>query len=102
VKRAGFVLSIRPERVEDYVKAHANVWPEMRAAIRDAGIGNYSIFLRDNEAFGYLEAEDVDQAFARLTATDVNRRWQDAMADLLDARVAERGPTLLDEIFRLD
>jgi len=32
----------------------------------------------------------------------VNQRWQDAMAELLDARVADAGPTLLQQIFRLD
>ena len=100
--RGAFVLRIKPERVDDYVAAHAAVWPEMRAAISDAGIRNYSIFLYENLAFGYLEADDLDAAYAAIAATDVNRRWQDAMADLLEQRVDDAGPVSLPEIFRLD
>ena len=100
--RGAFVLRIKPERVNDYVAAHAAVWPEMRAAISDAGIRNYSIFLHENLAFGYLEADDLDASYAALAATEVNARWQDAMADLLERRVGEAGPASLPEIFRLD
>jgi L-rhamnose mutarotase len=32
----------------------------------------------------------------------VNARWQDAMAEFLDARVQDEGPRLLPQIFRLD
>jgi hypothetical protein len=32
----------------------------------------------------------------------VNARWQDAMAEFLDERVAGEGPAALPEIFRLD
>jgi L-rhamnose mutarotase len=100
--RAAFVLRIRPDRVDDYVRAHADVWPELRKAITAAGIHNYSIFLHENLAFGYLESDDLDAAWEYLAAQDVNTRWQEAMAELLEARVAEAGPTLLPEIFRLD
>jgi L-rhamnose mutarotase len=100
--RAAFVLQIKPEQVSEYVEAHTAVWPEMRAAITDSGIRNYSIFLDGNRAFGYFEADDIERSLATLGATDVNARWQDAMKELLEQRVADDGPTLLPEIFRLD
>ncbi|HYN96393.1 MAG TPA: L-rhamnose mutarotase [Pilimelia sp.] len=100
--RAAFILTIKPDRVDEYVTAHAEVWPEMRAAISASGIRNYSIFLHGNQAFGYLESDDFDASYAYLAAQDVNQRWQDAMADLLEGRVADEGPTALPEIFRLD
>jgi L-rhamnose mutarotase len=102
VARAAFVLHIRPDRVDDYVAAHAEVWPEMRRAISDAGIRNYSIYLNGTRAFGYFEADDPDDSLTRLGHTAVNGRWQDAMAGLLEARVEDDGPGLLPEIFRLD
>jgi L-rhamnose mutarotase len=100
--RSAFVLTIKPDRVEEYVAAHADVWPEMRAALTASGIHNYSIFLHGNLAFGYLESDDFDHAYAHLAGQPVNQRWQDAMADLLDVRVADAGPAPLPEIFRLD
>lgn len=100
--RAAFVLHIRPDRLDDYVREHAAVWPDMLAAIREAGIRNYSIYLAGTQAFGYFEADDPEASLEELGRTEVNLRWQDAMADLLEARVQDAGPGLLPEIFRLD
>ncbi len=100
--RAAFVLHIQPDRVDEYVRAHAAVWPDLREAISEAGIRNYSIYLAGTQAFGYFEADDPEASLAALGQTDVNARWQDAMAELLDDRVAGTGPGLLPEVFRLD
>jgi L-rhamnose mutarotase len=102
MQRAAFVLRIKPGRVHEYVEAHRAVWPELLDAISASGIGNYTIFLHEASAFGYLESEDLDASWSYPAAQDVNRRWQNAMADLLDARVGDEGPAMLDEIFRLD
>jgi len=101
-ERSAFVLRVRPDRIDEYVEAHRNVWPEMLAALREAGIGNYTIFRHGNEVFGYLESDDLAAAAAYLEAQEVNARWQDAMADLLEERVPDAGPPALEEIFRLD
>jgi L-rhamnose mutarotase len=101
-ERSAFVLQVRPDRIDEYVRAHANVWPEMLDALRAAGIRNYSIFRRGNDVFGYFEADDVDAALAYMEAQEVNARWQDTMAELLEERVPDAGPPTLEEIFRLD
>ena len=101
-ERSAFVLRIRPDRVDDYVEAHRDVWPEMLDALRRAGIRNYSIFRAGNEVFGYFEADDLASVARYLDAQDVNSRWQDHMAELLEERVPDAGPPSLEEIFRLD
>jgi L-rhamnose mutarotase len=101
-ERSAFVLRVKPDRIDDYVEAHRNVWPEMLAALRDAGIRNYTIFRSGNEVFGYFESDDLAAAAAHLEAQEVSTRWQDAMADLLEERVPDAGPPPLEEIFRLD
>lgn len=101
-QRSAFVLRVRPDKIAEYVEAHRNVWPEMLAALRDAGIRNYTIFRNGNEVFGYFESDDLETAAAYLEAQEVNARWQDAMAELLDGRVPDAGPPALEEIFRLD
>jgi L-rhamnose mutarotase len=101
-QRTGFVLSVKPERIDDYVRAHAEVWPEMLEALRGAGIRNYTIFRSGNQVFGYFEADDLGRAEAHLAAQEVSARWQDAMAGFLDERVPDSGPSPLEEIFRLD
>jgi L-rhamnose mutarotase len=100
-QRVAFVLRVRPERIDEYVAAHANVWPEMLEALRNAGIRNYSIFRDGNQVFGYFETDDVAAAGEYMAAQEVSQRWQDAMADLLEERVPDAGPPALEEIFRL-
>ena len=101
-QRAAFVLRVRPDKVEEYVRAHRNVWPEMLDALRAAGIRNYTIFRDGSRIFGYFEADDLAAAERYLAQQDVSTRWQDAMADLLEQRVPDRGPPLLEEVFRLE
>ena len=101
-QRSAFVLRVRPDKVDEYVEAHRNVWPEMLAALREAGIRNYTIFRHGNEMFGYFESDDLKSAAAYMEEQEVNATWQDAMAELLEARVPGGGPPMLEEIFRLD
>ncbi len=58
-ERTGFVLHVKPDRIDDYVEAHAAVWPEMLAALAAAGIRNYTIFRSGTAVFGYFEADDL-------------------------------------------
>jgi L-rhamnose mutarotase len=101
-QRSAFVLRVRPDKVDEYVAAHGNVWPEMLEALRAAGIRNYTIFRRGSEMFGYFEADDLAAAGAYMAEQEVNARWQDAMAVLLEERVPDGGPPALEEVFRLD
>jgi L-rhamnose mutarotase len=101
-QRTAFVLRVRPDKLEAYIQAHREVWPEMLDAIRGAGIRNYTIFRDGNQMFGYFEADDLDAAERHLAQQDVSTRWQDAMAEYLEERVPDRGPPLLEPIFRLD
>jgi L-rhamnose mutarotase len=101
-QRSAFVLRVRPDRIDDYVESHRNVWPEMLDALGGAGIRNYTIFRAGNEVFGYFESDDLERAAAYLAAQDVSTRWQDTMAELLEQRVPDEGPPPLEEIFRLD
>jgi L-rhamnose mutarotase len=101
-QRTAFVLNVRPDKLEEYVRAHQEVWPEMLDALRGAGIHNYTIFRQGNQMFGYFEADDLAAAQRYLAAQDVSARWQDAMAELLEQRVPDGGPPALTEVFRLD
>jgi L-rhamnose mutarotase len=101
-ERTAFVLHVRPDKIEEYIRAHQDVWPEMLDALRGAGIRNYTIFRDGNRMFGYFEADDLAEAGRYLAQQEVSTRWQDAMAELLVERVPDGGPPPLEEIFRLD
>ena len=100
-----FELRVRPERVEEYRRRHAAVWPEMLLALRAAGWDNYSLFLRaDGLLIGYLETADLAAAQAAMAATDVNARWQAEMGEFfLDLDGApDTGFAELVEVYNLD
>ena len=101
-ERSAFVLRVRPDKLDEYIRAHREVWPEMLEAISAAGIRNYTIFREGNQMFGYFETDDLAAAGRYLAAQDVSARWQDTMAELLEDRVPDAGPPPLEEIFRLD
>jgi L-rhamnose mutarotase len=106
VRRYCFLLQVRPDRLEEYVERHRQVWPEMLAALRDTGWHNYSLFLRDDGLLvGYVESEDLGATQRAMARTEVNARWQTEMAEFftgLDGRPPDEGFLLLTEIFNLD
>lgn len=102
--RVCFTLRVRRDRLDEYRTRHREVWPEMRAALSDAGWHNYSLFLaEDGLLIGYLECDDFDAALAEMARTEVNARWQAEMAEFFegDGNADERMRPL-DEVFHLD
>lgn len=107
MKRIGFMLKVRAERLEEYRRHHAAVWPEMLDALRASGWHNYSLFVRDDGLlFGYFETPDsLQDAQARMAATEVNTRWQEFMAPYFESPSNARPDEMfleLSEIFHLD
>jgi L-rhamnose mutarotase len=82
VQRVCFLLQLKPDRVQDYLAAHEDVWPDMLNALTDAGWRNYTLFVREDDGLvvGYLETDDFEAAQRRMDSTDVNARWQAGMA----------------------
>jgi L-rhamnose mutarotase len=48
--------------------------------------------------FGYAEAEDLNATMEQLNALDVTRRWNEAMADLME----DVDGVVVDEVFHFD
>lgn len=103
--RVCFTLQIHPEKVREYTNRHANVWPEMRDALRQTGWKNYSLYLRpDGLLIGYLETEDFAKACADMQKYPVNARWQAEMSEFFQAieESADKSMEPLPEVFHLD
>jgi L-rhamnose mutarotase len=106
MERVCFVGRVREERLAEYRERHERVWPQMRAALSQAGWGNYSLFLTaDGLLIGYLETEDYQAALDRMARTEINERWQAEMAPFfaeLNGRPPDQGFLRIGEIFHLD
>jgi len=109
IQRMGMVIALKPERIAEYKRLHAEPWPEMSAALSAAHIRNYSIYLREPEnlLFGYWEYTGADFAadMQALGALDVTRRWL-ALTDPCQTPLVSAAPgewwSYLLEIFHLD
>jgi L-rhamnose mutarotase len=101
MERVCFLLQVRPDRLDEYRARHREVWPDMLDALREAGWGNYSLFLRDDGLLvGYLETDDFQAAQRAMANTEINDRWQRDMAPFFDAR-ADHALERLEEVFHL-
>ena len=105
MERICFTLQISPQRVEEYKRAHANVWPEMREALNRNGWHNYSLFIReDGLLVGYLETPDFERAVANMQNEPINAKWQAAMKPLfegLESGAADTSIRPLQSVFFL-
>jgi L-rhamnose mutarotase len=107
MKRVGFLLKVKEDKLEEYKQHHEAVWPEMLAALRRTGWHNYSIFAReDGLLFGYFEAADSFQgSLAGMAQEAINAAWQDFMApyfENLSGSHADESMVELAEVFHLD
>lgn len=83
MERAMWRKKLDPARIEEYVRAHAEPWPELIDEIKARGISNYSIFLDGDEVFGYFEHEDLASLDTNdRTPAEITRRWQAKMRPL--------------------
>ena len=79
MKRYGMLIGVNPEKIEEYKKLHANVWPDVLKMITECNIRNYSIYLKDNALFSYFEyvGEDFDGDMAKMAADPTTQKWWD-------------------------
>lgn len=107
MKRVGFLLKVKADKIEEYKKHHEAVWPEMLAALRRHGWHNYSLFMRDDGLlFGYFEAPDSFQAaLDGMAEEEINAQWQKFMAPYFEAPEGTHADEMmveLEEVFHLD
>jgi len=77
VKRFGQVIKVKPEKLEEYKRLHREVWPSILKTIRECGIRNYSIFLRDGILFAYFEyvGDNFASDMKKMAADPETKLW---------------------------
>ena len=77
MRRFGQVIGVRPDRIEEYERLHAETWPGVLAAIRAANIRNYSIFRHGTQLFAYFEyvGDDFAADMAAMAADPTVIEW---------------------------
>ena len=76
-KRYAFVVGLVPELREQYLRLHADVWPQVEKTLVDCNVRNYSIYVFGNTLFAYYEyvGDDHEADMARIGQDPVTRQW---------------------------
>ncbi|HTX71198.1 MAG TPA: L-rhamnose mutarotase [Rectinemataceae bacterium] len=104
MQRVAFTMKLKPGFEEEYRRRHDEIWPELSALLRDAGISDYSIFL-DPESLVLFAVQKLapGNKASTLSSTALMRRWWEYMKDLMDTN-PDSSPVCKDlvEVFHLD
>jgi len=105
--RHGQLIRVRPERLEEYKRYHAAVWPEVLATIRDCNIRNYSIFYKDGLLFAYFEyvGQDFAADMRKMAADPKTQEWWSVMQPMqepLETRAPGEWWAEMEEVFHTE
>lgn len=73
----GQVGKLKKDKIEEYKKLHAAVWPDVKQMIEECHLCNYSIFLQGEWVFAYFEytGENYDEDMKQMEADPVTQQW---------------------------
>ncbi len=81
-QRYGSVIGLRADKLVEYKRLHAAVWPEVAKRIEKSKIRNYSIYLRklpdgNFYLFSYFEyvGDDFQADMAKMAADPITKKW---------------------------
>ena len=84
MKRYAIVMNMKPGMKEEYKRRHDELWPEMHDLLTECGFHNYSIWNAGELLFQYFEIEDYEGTVQILKNSEVKRRWDAYMKDIID------------------
>ena len=109
MQRMGQVIGLNAEKIAEYKRLHAAVWPDVLKMITACNIRNYSIFLKqpENLLFSYFEYVGTDYAadMAAMAADPVTQEWWSVcmpMQSPLETRKDGEWWASIDEVFHTD
>jgi len=102
--RSAFVMKLKAGFEDEYRKRHDALWPEMKKALREAGISDYSIYLDPETLLLFAVQKRADNAAAEaLCDHPAVRKWWSYMKDIMETN-PDSSPVSrpLAEVFHMD
>jgi len=112
VQRCGMVIGVKQDRLEEYKRLHAAVWPGILSKLREVHVRNYSIYLAEAEKgkwylFSYWEytGSDFKADMARMAADPKTQEWwklTDPCQEPVPTRKEGEKWARMEEVFHMD
>ena len=104
MERYAWKATVKEGMLDEYIRRHDNLWPEMKDMLHEAGIRNYTTWNVGNVLFGYYECDSVEYASAIQANSEINAKWDTYMKDVM---VMEKDPVtgaqpLMKQVFFFD
>jgi L-rhamnose mutarotase len=80
-----FKMKLLPGHADEYKRRHDQIWPELKALLKESGIRDYSIFLDEstNALFSRMTIEHIE-ALNELPDNPVMKKWWTYMKDIME------------------
>ncbi len=91
-----FRMNLNAGQEQEYLRRHADIWPELVTLLREAGVADYRIFLdpESHALFALMTVQDTHTLDA-LPAHPVMQRWWQYMQDIMPSH-ADGSPKSTD------
>ena len=106
-ERYAMAVRLKNEKRDFYLKNHANVWPEVLSELKKIKVKNYSIYLKEDFMFGYLEYDgsNFNKDMEEMQKIPIVDKWTKLMIDCFNPfpnNENNNSWVMMDEIFHLD
>lgn len=99
-----FTMKLKPGVEAEYQRRHDEIWPDLSAALAQAGIRDYSIYLDRSTGILFAVQKRIEEHTAdTLPALPVMQRWWAYMADLMETN-PDNSPVAvpLERVFHME
>ena len=104
IQRYGMAIRLKDDKRQFYIDNHVNPWPEVIQELKKFKVQNYSIFLKEDFMFGYLEydGDNFDLDMAEMSKIAIVDKWTKLMIDCFNpfpGNEDNNSWVMMDEIF---
>ena len=104
MERIASLMKLKPGFEAEYKRRHDEIWPEMLAELRTAGVSDYSIFLDPGTLVLFAVQKRAEGSTADdLPRKEIVKRWWEYMKDIMETNPDNSPLSVpLVEVFRMD
>ena len=84
MERFAWKAKVLDGKLDEYIKRHDEIWPELSELLNKAGIHNYTIWNIGDDLFGYYECDyGIEFAEKAQAGSPIVDKWNDYMKDVM-------------------
>lgn len=85
MKREAFKMFLKPGYEAEYEKRHSEIWPELKALLKESGVYDYSIFWdKDTNILFAVQKVEGEQGSQDMGSNPIVQKWWAYMKDIME------------------